>query len=156
LTNFAKVLIFRRIDGVAMPTMNVSLSAELAAFVEDEVASGEYGTASEVVRDGLRRLLRNKAVREEKAAILRREVGRGLDQARAGQFSQRSVAEIAAAIRERAERKGGTLANRRRRYSFHGLTTAIPQPAKSRPHRNRQRSGPSPRGEMLLWLGFDR
>lgn len=89
-----------------MPTMNVSLSAELAAFVEDEVASGEYGTASEVVRDGLRRLLRNKAVREEKAAILRREVRRGLDQARAGRFSQRSVADIAAGVRERAERKG--------------------------------------------------
>jgi hypothetical protein len=26
-----------------MPTMNVSLSAEFVAFVEDEVASGEYG-----------------------------------------------------------------------------------------------------------------
>jgi antitoxin ParD1/3/4 len=88
-----------------MPTMNVSLSAELAAFVEDEVASGEYGTASEVVRDGLRRLLRDRAVREEKAAILRREVGYGLDQAHAGQLSQRSVADIAADLRKRAKRK---------------------------------------------------
>ena len=88
-----------------MPTMNVSLSAELAAFVADEIASGEYGTASEVVRDGLRRLLRDRALREEKAEILRREVGRGLDQARAGQFSKRSVASIAAAARERAVRK---------------------------------------------------
>jgi antitoxin ParD1/3/4 len=88
-----------------MPTMNVSLSAELAAFVADEIASGEYGTASEVVRDGLRRLLHDRAVREEKAEILRREVGRGLDQARAGQFSERSVAGIAAAVRKRAERK---------------------------------------------------
>jgi antitoxin ParD1/3/4 len=88
-----------------MPTMNVSLSAELVSFVEGEVASGEYGTASEVVRDGLRRLLHEKATREEKAAILRREVGRGLDQARAGRFSRRSVADIAAAVRERTEQK---------------------------------------------------
>jgi len=88
-----------------MPTMNVSLSSELAAFVEDEIASGEYGTASEVVRDGLRRLLHEKAVREERAAILRREVARGLDQARTGRLSKRSVAEIAAAVRGRAARK---------------------------------------------------
>jgi antitoxin ParD1/3/4 len=88
-----------------MPTMNVSLSAELAAFVAEEIASGEYGTASEVVRDGLRRLLHDRAVREEKAAILRREVGRGLEQAQAREFSERSVASIAAEIRKRAERK---------------------------------------------------
>jgi antitoxin ParD1/3/4 len=88
-----------------MPTMNVSLSTELATFVEEEVASGEYGTASEVVRDGLRRLLHEKATREEKAAVLRREVGLGLDQARVGRFSRRSVADIAAAVRARAEKK---------------------------------------------------
>jgi antitoxin ParD1/3/4 len=86
-----------------MPTMNVSLSAELVAFVESEVASGEYGAAS--VRDGLRRLLHERATRKEKASILRREVGRGLDQARAGRFSRRSVADIAAAVRERSDRK---------------------------------------------------
>lgn len=89
-----------------MPTMNVSLPQELATFVEEEVASGEYGTASEVVRDALRRLLRDRAVREEKAAVLRREIGRGLDQMRAGQFSKRSVADIAAAVRTQAEKKG--------------------------------------------------
>ncbi len=88
-----------------MPTMNVSLSSELAAFVEEEVASGEYGTASEVVRDGLRRLLHDKAVREEKAAVLRREVGLGLEEARAGRFSRRSVADIADAIRARAKKR---------------------------------------------------
>jgi antitoxin ParD1/3/4 len=88
-----------------MPTMNVSLSAELVAFVEGEVASGQYGTASEVVRDGLRCLIREKATREEKAAILRREVGRGLDHARAGRFSGRSVAGIAAVVRNQSRRK---------------------------------------------------
>ena len=36
--------------------MNVSLTPELKQFVEKEVATGMYQTASEVVRAGLRRL----------------------------------------------------------------------------------------------------
>ncbi len=36
--------------------MNVSLTPELEKFVENEVQSGLYQTASEVVRAGLRRL----------------------------------------------------------------------------------------------------
>lgn len=88
-----------------MPTMNVSLPPELAAFVEREVASGEYGTASEVVRDGLRRLLREKSARDEKLTILRREVGLGLRQAREGRFSRRSVGDIAKTIRRGASGK---------------------------------------------------
>jgi antitoxin ParD1/3/4 len=88
-----------------MPTMNVSLSQELAAFVEDEVASGEYTTASEVVRDGLRHLLRDRELRPGKLAILRREIGQGIDQARSGKLPSRSVDEIAAGLRGRAERR---------------------------------------------------
>ena len=37
--------------------MNVSLTPRLAQFVEDCVASGLYGSASEVVRTGLRILI---------------------------------------------------------------------------------------------------
>lgn len=35
-------------------TLNVSLTPELHAFITDRVASGRYGTASEVVRAALR------------------------------------------------------------------------------------------------------
>jgi antitoxin ParD1/3/4 len=79
-----------------MATMNVSLSAEFVEFVEREIASGAYATASEVVRDGLRLLQREKAAHEEKILILRREVGTGVRQARAGRISKRSVGDIAA------------------------------------------------------------
>src|SRR5204862_3012209 len=69
---------------IEMATMNVSLSEEFVDFVNREVASGEYGSASEVVRDALRRLRREKAAEEEKLAILRREIAIGLEDARAG------------------------------------------------------------------------
>jgi antitoxin ParD1/3/4 len=88
-----------------MPTMNVSLTAELAAYVEGEVASGEYGTASEVVRDALRLLRREREAHEEKIAILRREIQIGLDDANAGRFSSRTVEEIAAETRAAARKR---------------------------------------------------
>jgi len=47
--------------------MNVSLTPELAKFVEKEVESGLYQTASEVIRAGLRRLKEDQAVRLPKA-----------------------------------------------------------------------------------------
>jgi antitoxin ParD1/3/4 len=81
-----------------MATMNVSLSNELAEFIEAQVASGAYASASEVVRDGLRLLRREQAAYDEKIEILRREVGIGVDQARRGRLSRQSVADICAQI----------------------------------------------------------
>lgn len=43
--------------------MNVSLTPELEKFVEKEVQSGLYQTASEVVRAGLRRLKEDQTAR---------------------------------------------------------------------------------------------
>jgi antitoxin ParD1/3/4 len=104
LTNIANFIILSNNNGVsAMATMNVSLPAELAAFVESEVASGEYGTASEVVRDGLRILRRERAAYEERLAILRREIQLGIDDIEAGRISDRSVLDILAEVRKEDE-----------------------------------------------------
>ena len=84
-----------------MPTMNVSLTQALAEFVEKEVASGNYSTASEVVRDGLRMLREERAVYEEKLASLKREVQRGIEQIDAGQFSDLTLPEIYAQVKEK-------------------------------------------------------
>jgi antitoxin ParD1/3/4 len=81
-----------------MRKLNVSLFDEFVDFVESEVASGEYASASEVVRDGLRLLQREKAAYHEKILILRREVGIGVAQAVSGRLSTRSVAEIVAEL----------------------------------------------------------
>lgn len=46
-------------------TRNVSLTAELNAFIRAQVASGQYQNASEVIRAGLR-LLQRQHEREER------------------------------------------------------------------------------------------
>lgn len=84
--------------------MNVSLSEEFVGFVNGAVASGEYASASEVVRDALRLLRREKAAYEEKLAILKREIEIGLEDVRAGRLSTRSVMDILAE-QERAEKQ---------------------------------------------------
>ena len=88
-----------------MPTMNVSLSEQFVDFINNEVASGEYSTASEVVRDALRLLRREKAAYEEKLAILKREVAIGLADVRAGRLSNRTATEIAAEVNAANERR---------------------------------------------------
>lgn len=78
-----------------MPTMNISLTAELAGFVEHEVRTGRYASASELVRESLRLLEYEKAVEAEKLAILRAAVQDGLDDMAAGRLSDLTVEEIA-------------------------------------------------------------
>lgn len=84
-----------------MATMNVSLPAEMMAFVEAEVSAGDYASASEVVRDALRLLRRERAAEQERIAILRREIQLGLDDAEAGRLSRISAAEIAEQVAAR-------------------------------------------------------
>jgi antitoxin ParD1/3/4 len=57
------VVCFQRSEFCAVSIMNISLTPELAKFVEKEVESGLYQTASEVIRAGLRRLKEDQAVR---------------------------------------------------------------------------------------------
>lgn len=77
-----------------MPTMNISLSDHLATFVEREVASGEYASQSEVVRDALRLLHREKAVEQERLEMLRRAVTVGTEDWRHGRVDDRPIEQI--------------------------------------------------------------
>ena len=63
-------------------TMNVSLSPELASFVRERVQSGQYSSASEVVRDALRLLSAQGATRSRETARFDL-FGRGYDLSRA-------------------------------------------------------------------------
>lgn len=60
-----------------MPTRNVNLTDELDSFVEQEVASGRYENASEVVRDALRILERYDREYEARLAALRTAIDDG-------------------------------------------------------------------------------
>lgn len=50
--------------------MNVSMTPELEKFVDDQVKSGLYQTASEVIRAGLRRLKEDKEARAQKPGFM--------------------------------------------------------------------------------------
>ena len=54
--------------------MNVSLTPELEKFVEKEVNSGLYQTASEVIRAGLRRLKEDQQARLPRLPATREEL----------------------------------------------------------------------------------
>ena len=86
--------------------MNVSLTPELEAFVQEKVKSGLYQSASEVVRDGLR-LLRDEDERlEERRLQVDAKVKRGLAELERGEGINGADA------RERLRQ--GALARRRR------------------------------------------
>ena len=60
--------------------MNVSLTSELETLVNDKVKSGNYNSASEVVREALLRLLKE----QDELKRIRREVMKGVDEIRSG------------------------------------------------------------------------
>ncbi|MGD9660464.1 MAG: type II toxin-antitoxin system ParD family antitoxin [Porticoccaceae bacterium] len=73
-----------------MATTSLSLGEHWESFIKAEVASGRYGSASEVVRDALRTLEDRKA----KLEVLRGHLAEGARQARAGQFVDQSLDEM--------------------------------------------------------------
>jgi antitoxin ParD1/3/4 len=74
--------------------MNISLPDNLAAFVEQEVTAGGYASQSEVVRDALRLLHREKAAGQEKLEMLRRAVMVGIEDWRQGRVDDRPIDAI--------------------------------------------------------------
>ena len=59
--------------------ISIALTEELALDVEQAVASGDYASTSEVIRDALRRWKEQRDLRDAKLAELRRLVQEGLD-----------------------------------------------------------------------------
>lgn len=76
-----------------MGTKNVSLPPELEQYIDAKVASGEYAHASEVVREGLRLMMRTEA---EKLEWLRDAIAAGTASGDAG-----DAEEVARAVKRR-------------------------------------------------------
>lgn len=74
---------------------SVTLPIEMAAQVRAKVASGEYASESEVIRDGLRALqAREKAIE----SWLRSEIAPAYDRLKADPSSARSISDVKAAL----------------------------------------------------------
>ena len=65
-----------------MATTSLSLGEHWEVFIKNEISSGRYGSASEVVRDALRAMEERKS----KLDALRSHLAQGAEQARHGQF----------------------------------------------------------------------
>jgi antitoxin ParD1/3/4 len=65
--------------------MNVSLTPELETLVNEKVKSGNYNSASEVVREALRLLKEQDELRRIRREDVRREVMKGVEEIRRGQ-----------------------------------------------------------------------
>jgi len=73
------LVIDRNVEASAQEAIvNVSLTPELEQFVNRLVASGQYRSASEVVREGLRLMHDREQEREAKLAALRTDIAEGI------------------------------------------------------------------------------
>jgi len=59
--------------------MDISLTEELARFVEAKVSSGRYGSSSEVVREAMRLMEKIELEDTEKLQLLRQAWREGID-----------------------------------------------------------------------------
>ena len=80
-------------------SLNVSLPIELESRVREHVASGLYGSASEVIREALRLFEAFEAVKSTNLAALRADIAKGMSDVQAGRVSAVSMASIKTAGR---------------------------------------------------------
>jgi antitoxin ParD1/3/4 len=77
-------------------TLNVSLPMELEARVRAHVASGLYGSASEVIREALRLFEAYQSVQQSSLAALKADIDQGMADLDAGRVSKMDMAAIKA------------------------------------------------------------
>ena len=65
--------------------VNVSVGKEFEEYVKGKVASGDYASASEVVRDGLRLMKERDMLREWRLQSLKDEIQKGIDSLERGE-----------------------------------------------------------------------
>lgn len=82
-----------------MATTSLSLGEHWEIFIKNEVSSGRYGSASEVVRDALRTL----EARKTKLDSLRAHLAEGEQQAREGQFASQPIDDMLGEFKERRD-----------------------------------------------------
>lgn len=78
-----------------MATTSITLGEHWESFIKNEVASGRYGTASEVIRDALRGL----EERKRKMEALRLHLAEGVAQSERGEYVTQSLSDMLSEFR---------------------------------------------------------
>ena len=76
--------------------LNVSLPSELEARVREHVASGLYGSASEVIREALRLFEAYHSVQQSSLATLRADIELGMADVKSGRVSKMDMTAVKA------------------------------------------------------------
>lgn len=71
-----------------MPTRNISLTAEQDAFIDQMLKAGEYGNASEAMRDAIRALQHRRAEEALKLEKLRLAIQHGVAALDRGDYTE--------------------------------------------------------------------
>ncbi|NJL71301.1 MAG: type II toxin-antitoxin system ParD family antitoxin [Candidatus Competibacteraceae bacterium] len=88
--------------------MNISLTPELEALIDERVKSGMYTSASEVIREALRLLLERDQLKQLKLDELKRQIQTGVDASNSSQVvSEETVLNRLESRRDRAVAKLG-------------------------------------------------
>jgi len=85
--------------------MNVSLTPELEALVNERVRSGLYNSASEVVRESLRLLKEQDELRQIRLTELRGEIQTGLEAYNRGDYASLNIKALKGDLRKKTRQK---------------------------------------------------
>ncbi len=81
--------------------MHISLTENLESLVKSKVESGLYNNASEVVREALRLMHQRDEAQKARYTQFKREAVLGYEQGQRGEFTTRTLEDIAQAVEER-------------------------------------------------------
>ena len=79
-----------------MRTRNISLTPEQDAFIDEMLKAGEYGNASEAMRDAVRALQQRRALEALKLERLRQSIDAGLADLERGDYEEVDDADLEA------------------------------------------------------------
>ena len=86
-------------------TMNVSVPQQLKRYVDRKVSSGDYGSASEFVREAIRETRQREKEQEQANAVLTQKLLEGLDSGEPIPFDENYFPEMKRRLRARAVKR---------------------------------------------------
>lgn len=86
--------------------MNITLTPDLEALINEQVQSGLFDSPSEVVRAGLRLLKEQSQLKELRREELRKEIMKGVEDIKAGRYVTLETPEDFENLAEKIKKEG--------------------------------------------------